>query len=146
MGLLIIVLVELTGLIFPTLLWFLTSLSSVGFSWWSYTEKMMLVDPANPIFITGATLLTAGALRYIRNEEERRGVRNAFGQYLAPELVEVIAKNPKELQLGGSKTANRDVYGYQRFFYQYFGRAIPDTPTSYPSYQSVSDNHVRFDL
>jgi len=101
MGLLIIVLVELTGLIFPTLLWFLTSLSGVGFSWWSYTEKMMLVDPANPIFITGATLLTAGALRYIRNEEERRGVRNAFGQYLAPELVEVIAKNPKELQLGG---------------------------------------------
>lgn len=100
-GLIIIFLVEFVGLVVPVLLWFLTSLGGVGFSLWSYTEKMMLVDPANPIFITGATLLTAGALRYIRKEEERRGVRNAFGQYLAPELVEVIAKNPKDLQLGG---------------------------------------------
>ncbi|EJW21327.1 hypothetical protein IMCC14465_11230 [alpha proteobacterium IMCC14465] len=101
MGLLIIILIEFMGLVVPVILWFFTSLGGVGFSWWSYTEKMMLVDPANPIFITGATLFTAGALRYIRNEEERRGVRNAFGQYLAPELVEAIAKNPKDLQLGG---------------------------------------------
>ncbi len=38
---------------------------------------------------------------YRRSERQRRFVRQAFARYLAPVLVERLAKNPASLRLGG---------------------------------------------
>ena len=40
-------------------------------------------------------------INYFREETERRQIRGAFGQYLAPAMVEQLAKDPSRLVLGG---------------------------------------------
>ena len=44
---------------------------------------------------------TCSLLGYLRTEGERRHVRRAFSQYLAPAIVEQLSRNPKLLKLGG---------------------------------------------
>ena len=38
---------------------------------------------------------------YIREEQQKRQIRSAFGQYLSPALVDRLADNPSQLVLGG---------------------------------------------
>ena len=38
---------------------------------------------------------------YIREEQQKRQIRSAFGQYLSPALVDRLADNPDQLVLGG---------------------------------------------
>lgn len=49
-------------------------------------------------------LLYLGALinHYLASIRERRFIRNAFQQYMAPELVDKLLKDPKSLKYGGS--------------------------------------------
>ncbi|MCA1298204.1 CHASE2 domain-containing protein [Stappia indica] len=62
----------------------------------------LLVDPVYP---TAANLFVvyaaATALLYFLTEREKRFVRTAFGQYLAPELVRRLEETPEDLRLGG---------------------------------------------
>ena len=63
----------------------------------------MLFDPVLP----AATLLVAAALdRFLLVLElrrERSAVRSAFGHYLSPAIVELLAENPDRLTLGGER-------------------------------------------
>src|SRR3546814_3883481 len=61
----------------------------------------MLLSVVYPL---GASLLVYGLLvfhNYFHEERERRFVRGAFGQYLAPALVDELARRPERLVLGG---------------------------------------------
>src|SRR5262249_16705228 len=40
-------------------------------------------------------------LVFLRTESERKRVRNAFSQYMAPAMVERLARDPSQLRLGG---------------------------------------------
>ena len=71
-------------------------------SWLGFTHYQYLTDPVGPILISGLVMLTAGMTKYLKIESDRRLVRTAFRQYLPPKLVEQIARNPDDLQLGGS--------------------------------------------
>jgi adenylate cyclase len=72
-----------------------------GLSWFAFTERGWLVDPVYPTAM-GAAVYVAGTLAgYLRSEAERDQVRNAFGRYLAPALVEQLAADPSRLRLGG---------------------------------------------
>lgn len=73
-----------------------------GFSWWSYIDQRMLVDPVGPTVIIGMVFATSGIVRFMQTEVERRTVRSAFAQYLPPKVVEEIAKDPSKLKLGGT--------------------------------------------
>jgi len=42
-------------------------------------------------------------VHYIQTLKERRFIKNAFGQYIAPELVEELINDPKKLEYGGSQ-------------------------------------------
>jgi adenylate cyclase len=75
---------------------------ALGFSWWSYIDQRMLVDPVGPTVIIGLVFATSGIVRFMQTEVERRTVRSAFAQYLPPKVVEEIAKDPSKLKLGGT--------------------------------------------
>jgi adenylate cyclase len=75
---------------------------AVGYSWWSYLDQRMLVDPVGPTVIIGLVFATSGVVRFMQTEAERRTVRSAFAQYLPPKVVEEIAKDPSKLKLGGT--------------------------------------------
>ncbi len=70
-------------------------------SWYLYTDQGLLLDIAYIAF-TGFFLYSMLTyLSYVREESQRRQVRNAFGHYMSPALVEQLAENPDQLQLGG---------------------------------------------
>ena len=100
-GLVIVLMVYFLGLVAGGATLLLGGVSIGGVSLWAYQNHLLLLDPTVPFFTMAATYLIAGLLRYIRTEKEREGVRSAFGQYLSPELVEKIARDPANLKLGG---------------------------------------------
>ena len=70
-------------------------------SWHAYTADLMLFDPVTPSIAAFAVYLSSTIIGYLRTETEKRHVRNAFGQYLSPALVEELTKDPSRLKLGG---------------------------------------------
>ncbi len=74
---------------------------SAGGSWYAFSQHLYLFDPVYPILgATAVYLVVSGAL-FLTAERERRSVRRAFSQYLAPEMVEQLAEDPEGLKLGG---------------------------------------------
>ena len=70
-------------------------------SWLAFVRLQLLLDPLAPLALSLPALLIAGLGRYLRTERERAQVRRAFGQFLAPDLVRALARDPSRLRLGG---------------------------------------------
>ncbi len=73
----------------------------VGGSWLSFSRALTLFDPLLPLAGLGAVLLTALPLLLMLTHREKRFVRESFGRYLSPTLVERLSENPEGLTLGG---------------------------------------------
>jgi adenylate cyclase len=75
--------------------------AAIGTSWWAFTAQGWLLDPIAPSLNIAFVFAAASLVKFMRTEAERRTVRNAFAQYLPPDVVEAIAKDPSKLKLGG---------------------------------------------
>ncbi len=76
---------------------------AIGASWYLYLNHLWLFDPIGPAIVILALYLTGTLIGYLRTEAEKQQVRDAFGQYLSPALVEQLADEPDRLQLGGER-------------------------------------------
>ena len=63
----------------------------------------LLVDASLPVLTGGAALGLALAARHLGTERRARHLRSAFGQYLSPQLVDALARDPDRLKLGGEE-------------------------------------------
>ncbi|QEE46948.1 adenylate/guanylate cyclase domain-containing protein [Rhizobium sp. WL3] len=72
-----------------------------GGSWVAFAKALTLLDPLLPMAALGAVLLTALPLLLMLTHREKRFVRESFGRYLSPTLVERLSENPEGLTLGG---------------------------------------------
>ena len=72
-----------------------------GFSWHAYTNLKLLFDPVYPTIYVLLVCFVESLVSFLRNEAEKNKVRNAFGRYMSPALVEQLAENPERLTLGG---------------------------------------------
>ncbi len=70
-------------------------------SWLAFSELMILTDPITPAITIILVYLTCSIAKHISEEKEKQHVRKAFSQYMSPALVEKLARNPEQLQLGG---------------------------------------------
>jgi adenylate cyclase len=70
-------------------------------SWYAFAAHRMLFDPVYPALAAVALYMVQTLVAFLRSEAERRQVRGAFGRYLAPALVEQLARDPGKLALGG---------------------------------------------
>lgn len=75
--------------------------AAIAASWYAFAQLHLLVDPIFPSVAVMIVYLTASLLRYWRSENERAQIRQAFGYYMAPALVERLAEKPELLRLGG---------------------------------------------
>jgi len=73
----------------------------LGLGSFEYLGHGWLFDPVYPSLSALLVYLSGSLMGYIKAELERRHVRNAFSRYLAPALVERLAKDPSRLKLGG---------------------------------------------
>jgi adenylate cyclase len=79
----------------------LATFGTVGFSWWLFTTHGLLVDPLYPLIAGLAAYLTATLALYVTTDRDKRFVRQAFGQYLAPGLLAELERRPDAMKLGG---------------------------------------------
>ncbi len=56
-----------------------------------------------PLLALAATYTVLTALRYLTEERERKRLKGAFRQYVAPLVIEEILKDPARLKLGGEE-------------------------------------------
>ncbi|MDV3252676.1 adenylate/guanylate cyclase domain-containing protein [Devosia sp. BK] len=72
-----------------------------GASWWAFATQRLLLDPIGPVLPIVAIFAVTMPLLLVLTSREKLFVRNAFGRYLSPSLVERLADNPAALELGG---------------------------------------------
>jgi adenylate cyclase len=99
-----ILLFVLNSLIRPSISIFINIGLIIGFIWLSYflfSSKQMLIPIVEiPVLIIIIYIISL-VLQYIQTLKERKFIKQAFGQYIAPELVEELIKDPKKLEYGG---------------------------------------------
>jgi adenylate cyclase len=101
LGLLLILILPLTGAIWGTVLGGVTTVAAVALSWYAFDVHRWLIDPVAPSVLVSVVFMSATAVSYFSSEVEKRQVRSAFGRYLSPVVVEQLAEHPEQLQLGG---------------------------------------------
>ncbi len=72
-----------------------------GLSWHAFRRAHWLLDPVMPSLASLAIYLVGSFVNFRAVEAQRRRVRDAFGRYLSPVLVERLARQPGRLELGG---------------------------------------------
>ncbi|NVK34476.1 MAG: adenylate/guanylate cyclase domain-containing protein [Rhodobacteraceae bacterium] len=70
-------------------------------SWFLFKDFGLLLDPVFPVASTIAVFAICAAFFYILLDREKRFIRQAFGQYLAPSLVQQLEERHDSLALGG---------------------------------------------
>jgi adenylate cyclase len=70
--------------------------SSIAFS-----HFRLLIDPIFPSLAALATYIAVERVLHVASDHEKKFVRQAFGQYLAPELLAQLENSPQAMRLGG---------------------------------------------
>jgi adenylate cyclase len=73
----------------------------VGGTIYAYLRHQLMIDSALPLMGAGGVYFVLAYANYSRAEAQRREIRHAFGQYLAPAVVEQLSRDPSKLALGG---------------------------------------------
>jgi adenylate cyclase len=72
-----------------------------GLSWYLFSAQLQLLDATYPVLATLLGVMLMSSVNYLREEQQRRQIRSAFGQYVSPDLVEKLSRNQESLSLGG---------------------------------------------
>ncbi|TQV83305.1 CHASE2 domain-containing protein [Denitrobaculum tricleocarpae] len=100
-GIFAIILVPLLGAFYTLVLGAALSATLFGGSWYLYMDSGTLVDVSFPMAASFSVFSLMLFVNYFREEGDRRNIRNAFRQYLSPELVDELVRHPDQLVLGG---------------------------------------------
>ncbi len=101
LGLLLILLLPRLGAAWCLPLAAVALAGALGGSWWAFTSRGFLLDPVFPSAAVLVSYVASTVIGYLKTEAERRQVKTAFSRYMAPALVEQLAKHPEKLKLGG---------------------------------------------
>ncbi|MFK8251546.1 CHASE2 domain-containing protein [Ancylobacter terrae] len=70
-------------------------------SWWAFREGHVLLDPVGPGLAASAVYLAGTIQLYSAEQRQKRWVRDAFGRFVSPAVIEQLATDPGRLVLGG---------------------------------------------
>lgn len=70
---------------------------------YAWREMLVLADPVFSSVVLLATFVAYTVPRQLATESEGQWIRGVFANYLSPNLVEHLIKNPSELRLGGER-------------------------------------------
>ncbi len=79
---------------------------AIAGSWFGFAQFRLLIDPIYPSLATVLTYIAVERVLHVASDREKKFVRQAFGQYLAPELLSRLEASPQAMQLGGE---DRDI-------------------------------------
>ncbi len=70
-------------------------------TWIGFHRYGLLVDPSFALFGGLAVYFALTSFRFLVSDREKRRIRRAFAQYVAPSVLEEIESDPDKLRLGG---------------------------------------------
>lgn len=73
----------------------------IALSWVAFSQWLLLLDPLLPSLAVAVVFATAMPVLLLLTDREKRFIRQAFTQYLSPELVGRLSDDPQALRLGG---------------------------------------------
>jgi adenylate cyclase len=109
-GLLLAILVQRAGPVLGAVMGAATLTAVLVTAWWARARLGYLLDPAYPTLTLVALYILSTGFFYFHTTRERNEVRRQFSHYLAPTIIEELARRPDKLRLGGE---NRTVTLYR---------------------------------
>ncbi len=100
-GLFFIIASPFIGVLVSVALCFAIIGSAVFGAYMAYVEHGLLIDPVYPSLAVLTIFVVSTILSYARAEARRKQIRNAFGMYVAGEVMRDLERNPEKLRLGG---------------------------------------------
>lgn len=100
-GLFLIFFLPRLGALWAAMLTGTSIIGFYGFSFYAFKTHLWLVDPVLPSLAALVIYIAASLIHYLRTDAEKRQIRGAFSRYLAPAVVEELARHPEKLKLGG---------------------------------------------
>ncbi|HEX2554966.1 MAG TPA: adenylate/guanylate cyclase domain-containing protein [Microvirga sp.] len=79
----------------------LVNAAILGGAWLAFTELRLLIDPVFAVLTASILYFAITAILYFTTDRDKRFVREAFGRYLAPELLAELEQSHDKLKLGG---------------------------------------------
>ena len=73
----------------------------VVLTWFGFNRYGLLVDPSFALAGGLAVYFALTSFRFLVSDREKRRIRRAFAQYVAPSILEEIESDPDKLRLGG---------------------------------------------
>ncbi len=78
-------------------------ISYVLFAQWLFVTQHIGVNLVYPVFAMGATYTILTLYRFLIEEGERRRIKGAFQYYVAPDVVDIMLRDPGGVRLGGEE-------------------------------------------
>lgn len=70
---------------------------------WLFVNQRIGVNLVYPVFAMGFTYTVLTAHRFLIEERERRRIKSAFQHYVAPDVVDIMLRDPAGVRLGGEE-------------------------------------------
>jgi adenylate cyclase len=102
-GILLIVLVPSLGARWTITVPILVAATMAGSSWYLFSNSNYLIDATYPTLATVVLYLVLVYFGQVAEERRRKAVSRNFAQYLAPAVVERLARDPNPPKLGGEQ-------------------------------------------
>ncbi len=100
----------------------------VLFAYWLFVTARVWLNIVYPVFALASTYTLLTVYRYVVEERERRRLKAAFQHYVAPDVIELMLKEPGDVQLGGHDAVLTalitDLEGFTTFSEQHAPREI----------------------
>jgi adenylate cyclase len=71
--------------------------------YWLFASARIALNLVYPMLALGATYTMLTVYRYVKEERERRHIKETFQHYAAPEVVDLMLEDPAGVRLGGEE-------------------------------------------
>jgi len=101
LGLLLILILPKTGILWSVPLLFLSTGSVIAASWFGYATRGWLIDASFPVIFLSIVWSHSVYNNFVTQFRLRQQIKKQFEHYLDPGMVKKLQKNPELLKLGG---------------------------------------------
>lgn len=130
LAILMLITLNRTGPFFGAMAATLFVSANLAFSIYMFRNHGWLIDPVLPFISQTTIYLVANVMKYAQELAAKRAIRSAFSHYLAPAMVEILAKDSAQLQLGGETKEMSILFSDIRDFTSISERMAPDALTT----------------
>lgn len=100
-GILVFIISRFAGVFLSTVITTVLIFSMMAVASTAYSDYGLLFDPLYPSVCIILIFIITTILNYIRSESQAKEVKEAFGMYLSPDVLQEVTNNPDTLKLGG---------------------------------------------